>query len=138
MSRKYCPDCGATLPDEHHEPWCFCREYQQRAEAAEASAAQLQAEVTRLNTCIAQIQADMKRILPTLQDELKEIGGCDHSVGLCVCDLLNAVETVAQHSGQYIARDAFELTAPIDWRGYEADETPLGIALDGGCDEVQK
>lgn len=44
------------------------------------------------------IRRDLARVLPDLEMELREVGGCDHSVGICVCGLREAVETVAKHA----------------------------------------
>lgn len=57
QQRKYCPDCGSLLPDETHEDWCFCKQYEQRAEAAESRAAQAEAERDELARKLEEIKS---------------------------------------------------------------------------------
>lgn len=56
MSRKYCPDCGSLLPDEPHESWCFVRPVEQRAESAEARAAESESLASGLRVVVEQMK----------------------------------------------------------------------------------
>ena len=38
----------------------------------------------------------LKALIPELQEYIKDIGDCDHSVGICFCGLFNKLELVEQ------------------------------------------
>ena len=48
----------------------------------------------------ARLVAVLKMSVPLLRDAAVAYGPCDHSVGICVCDLRNAVETVSDAIAQ--------------------------------------
>lgn len=70
---KYCPDCGSLVPQEKHEIWCICTPHIDRAESAEARAAELEARIVGLDRglaksdeIIAQLEAQLAGAAQTI------------------------------------------------------------------------
>lgn len=93
----------------------------QRAEAAEARAAELTAQ-------LATVTAERNRFA----DELAARGYKPR----CTCTMDDNMHEPQCAITEW-ARLRFERTAPLDWRDAYDGETPLGIALDGLGDEVE-
>lgn len=54
--------------------------------------APLEAHLSKLDTQYRKDMAQVKVLLDAAKQDLKDNGGCDHSVGMCACDLIGAIE----------------------------------------------
>ena len=68
-------------------------EYQARIDALEAKSERLAAANKALREALSAAKLQLEK-------ELKELGGCDHSVGICMCDLVGCIHKVALALGQ--------------------------------------
>lgn len=48
-------------------------------------------------TTMQQANALLSRALTELRGEVKDIGGCDHSVGICCCVVIRLCEDIEDH-----------------------------------------
>jgi hypothetical protein len=57
-------------------------------------AAQTADELAECRSAVAEVLALLERSLAVIQHDIDEIGGCDHSVGICCCELIHLADDI--------------------------------------------